>query len=66
MSFWKKLDKMLYKFEQKGFDTANTLHKWSVNLLICGFLYGSYTLFRDYNTFFKDARVLRQLFYKYY
>lgn len=57
MSFWHKFDKILTKAEKKGFETANKAHIWTVNILVCGTLYGIYTLFRDYNEFFIDARV---------
>ncbi len=57
MSFWTKLDKILTKVEDKGFRAANRVHQYAVNGLIIGFLYGTYTLFRDYNDFFIDARV---------
>ncbi|KAL4426638.1 hypothetical protein ABPG74_018716 [Tetrahymena malaccensis] len=56
MSFWSKLDKILTRVEEKGFRAANKMHQYAVNALIMGFLYGTYTLFRDYNDFFIDAR----------
>lgn len=55
---WDKIDKFLIKVEKKGFNVANKLHIWSINLILCGLAYGTYTLFRDYNDFFKYARVL--------
>lgn len=57
MSFWSKFDKILTKVEDKGFRAANRVHEYTVNALILGFMYGTYTLFRDYNDFFIDARV---------
>lgn len=56
-NFWKKFDRILSNIERKGFEAANKAHVYSVNILIGGFLYGAYTMFRDYNSFFKDARV---------
>lgn len=57
MSFWSKFDRVLTKVEEKGFKTANKFHQYAVNTLIIGFMYGTYSLFRDYNDFFIDARV---------
>jgi len=57
MSFWKQFDKVLTAVERKGFKAANNIHYYSVNCLILGALYGAYTVFRDYNAFFLDARV---------
>ena len=57
MSFWAKLDRLLTKVEKKGFLIANKAHVYSVNILIIGVLYGVFTMFRDYNDFFIDARV---------
>ena len=54
---WERFDKFLMKIEKKGFNVANKMHIWTVNLILCGLAYGTYTFFRDYNEFFKDARV---------
>jgi hypothetical protein len=57
MSFWNKLDKLLTRVESKGFKIANNLHYYTVNIMILGCCYGIYTMFKDYNDFFLDARV---------
>jgi len=54
---WKKLDKILEKFEKKGFELANKAHIYTINMILLGLTYGTYTFFRDYNAFFLDARV---------
>jgi len=63
MSFWKKFDKILTKAENKGFETANKAHYYTINIMIGCCIYGVYTIMRDYNNFFKDARVNFQLKY---
>ena len=55
--WWDRLDKFLIKVEKKGFNAANRLHIWTINIILCGLAYGTYTFFRDYNEFFLDARV---------
>lgn len=54
---WKKIDKILEKFEKKGFELANKAHIYTINMILLGLTYGTYTFFRDYNNFFLDARV---------
>ena len=61
MSFWSKFDRILTKVEKKGFDVANKGHIWGVNILIMSLCYGVYSMFRDYNDFFIDARVITVL-----
>ena len=55
--FWKKLDSILTKIEMKGFKVANKAHIYAVNGLLLLFAYNAVTVFRDYNTFFLEARV---------
>ncbi len=57
---WEKFERLLTRLETKGFQSANTAHKWTVNVLFMGFSYGVYTMFRDYNQFFIDARVKKK------
>ena len=61
MSFWAKFDRILSKVEQKGFNFANKAHYYTINIILLSCAYGIYTIFRDYNSFFLDARV-RNLF----
>jgi hypothetical protein len=51
-----RIDKLLTKFEKKGYNLANKLHVWTINIILCSLAYGTYTFFRDYNDFFRDAR----------
>lgn len=55
--FWTKFDKYFSKVEKKGFEMANKAHIWGVNLLLAGLAYGTYSIFTDYNDFFKSGRV---------
>ena len=55
---WKKIDKILEKTEKKGFEMANKAHIYTINAMLCFLAYNTYTLFRDYNSFFLNARVL--------
>ena len=54
---WDKLDQWLSKAEQKGFKAANKLHVYTINAILLGLCYGTYTLIQDYNEFFKAGRV---------
>jgi hypothetical protein len=54
---WTKMDKLLTRFEKKGFQFANKAHIWTINVILVGLTYGTYTFFRDYNEFFKAGRV---------
>jgi len=45
--------------EAKGFKVANKLHVYTINMILIGLAYGTYTLFRDYNEFFKAGRVMK-------
>ena len=56
MSMWNKVDKILTRIEKKGFEAANKAHVYSINILLFGCCYATYTFFRDYNDFFIDAR----------
>ena len=60
MSFWQKFDKVLSKAEKTGFKAANKAHYYAVNIILASCAYGIYTIFRDYNNFFKDARVIKK------
>ena len=57
MGYWEKFDSFVGRIEKKGFNFANKFHMYSVNILLMGLVYGTYTLFRDYNEFFKAGRV---------
>lgn len=59
---WNKIDKILTRAEKGGYNLANKLHIWTVNFILCGLAYGTYTFFRDYNDFFRDARVFSLYF----
>lgn len=57
MSWWNRFDRWLAGVETKGFKVANKLHVYTINMILVGLAYGTYTLFRDYNEFFKAGRV---------
>ena len=54
---WKRFDKILTSAEQKGFKIANKAHIYTINAILIGLTYGTYSLFRDYNEYFKNFRV---------
>jgi hypothetical protein len=54
---WDRLNRLLIKAENAGHRTANKMHYYSVNAILIGLGYGVYSMFRDYNEFFIDARV---------
>jgi len=56
-SWWDKIDRWLSSAEKKGFQLANKLHVYTINVILIGLAYGTYTIFRDYNEFFKAGRV---------
>lgn len=60
--FWKKLDGWLTRAEKKGFKVANKAHIYVVNGLLLVFAYNVATMFRDYNEFFLEARVLHHIY----
>lgn len=55
--WWSRIDKLLTRIEKKGYHVANRAHIYSVNILIFASLYAGYTIFRDYNNYFLEARV---------
>lgn len=55
---WKKIDSWLTKAEKAGFKVANKAHIYVVNGLLILFAYNVYTVFRGYNEFFLEARVI--------
>jgi len=62
MPFWNKADKLFTKVEKKGFDVANTLHRWTINGILLFCCYTVYGIGRDYNEQFREARV--RIFYE--
>jgi hypothetical protein len=57
MSFFKKLNNFVNSVEKKGFKAANTAHRWAVNGILLFIAYEVYSLLRDYNDGFMEARV---------
>jgi len=57
MGFWERFDRILTSFEKKGFNFANKAHVWTINIMLIGIAWGTYTIFRDYNEFFLAGRV---------
>lgn len=58
---WKKLDALLSKAEAKGFKVANKAHIYAINTILFIFAYNVVGVFRDYNAFFLEARVMTPL-----
>mmetsp|Transcript_7111 Transcript_7111/g.8030 ORF Transcript_7111/g.8030 Transcript_7111/m.8030 type:complete len:87 (+) Transcript_7111:33-293(+) len=56
MGLWERFDQILTKVEKKGFNFANKAHMWTINVMLIGLAYGTYTIFRDYNEFFLAGR----------
>lgn len=57
MGDWKeRWSKWLSRAEQKGFRTANTMHRVAINCILLYIGYNIFTFFRDYNDFFLNAR----------
>ena len=44
--FWQVVDKIFQKTEKKGFEGANTAHRWVINILVVSMVYQMYTFFR--------------------
>ena len=40
------VDKIFQKTEKKGFEGANTAHRWVINILVVSMVYQMYTFFR--------------------
>ena len=57
--FWKKIDQILIKAEAKGFKVANKAHIYAVNIILGVFVYNIVGVFRDYNAFFLETRVIQ-------
>ena len=57
MSFFKKLNNFVNSVEKKGFKAANTAHRWAINGILLFIAYEVYSLLRDYNDGFMEARV---------
>lgn len=57
MSFWKRFDAVLTKWEKKGFNFANKAHVYTVNILLITIAWQSMNFFKDYNQYFLDTRV---------
>lgn len=49
-------DRFLLRLEHFGYKAANASHKVAVTGLFIGTLYGFYSLFRDYRSYFKIRR----------
>jgi hypothetical protein len=46
---WERINKFLTRVEKKGFNVANKLHEWTINIILASLVYGTYTFLRDYN-----------------
>jgi hypothetical protein len=46
---WERINKFLTRVEKKGFNAANKLHEWTINVILASLVYGTYTFLRDYN-----------------
>ena len=57
MGLWNKFDKVFTRVETKSFDVANTLHRWTINGILCFCAYSIYSMGADYNEQFRESRV---------
>ena len=57
MSFFKKLNKLITRVENKGFEAANVAHKWTINCILLFIVYNFTSTIVGYNQSFKEARV---------
>lgn len=51
------MDQLLTRWELRGQNTANTLHRWSINLILMGIGYNLFTIVRGYNNTMFELRV---------
>lgn len=56
--FFKKVDKLLTRWELRGHNAANTMHRYAVNAILLTMAYNIFTIFRGYNTTMIDMRVI--------
>ena len=54
---FQRFEKLFQKIEKIGFKVANKAHIYTVNAILLSVTYFTYTIFRDYNNFFYEARV---------
>lgn len=57
-NFFQKIDKMFTKAETGGQTAANTLHRWSINILLGFMAYNIYSIFAGYNETLLSVRVV--------
>lgn len=55
--FFKKVNKFLTRWELKGHNAANTLHRWTINAILLTLAYNIFTIFRGYNETLLSLRV---------
>lgn len=55
--FFQAVDKLFTRAEVKGQNAANTIHRWSINLLLGFMAYNIYSIFAGYNQTLLNIRV---------
>lgn len=55
--FFRKLDQVLTRWELKGQSAANTLHRWTINVILLGIGYNLFTVVNGYNRTMYEMRV---------
>lgn len=56
-----KFNTKMTKWENKGFETANKLHRFSINVCLLFITYQLYSFLKEYNDFFLRARRVTEL-----
>lgn len=55
--FFRKVNKFLTRWELKGHNAANTMHRYAVNVILLTMAYNIFTILRGYNSTMIDMRV---------
>lgn len=56
-----KLDEKLTKWEAKGFNFSNKMHRYAINGCLVFIGYQLYAFLREYNDFFLNARKIKKM-----
>lgn len=56
-----KFDTKMNKYETKGFNFANKMHKYALNGIFLFIAYQLFQFFKSYNDFFLEARKIKKL-----
>lgn len=56
--FFKRLDKWLNRWELRGHNAANNIHRWAINIVLLTMAYNVYTIVKGYNSTMIEMRVV--------